>query len=178
MWVTLSPCSSALANSGSSGPPASTRKASEPGAAATRYVLVSQPSLIERSTIMARTVLSRRHGTHPYLLPDRRDRPLGRLLRGARLRGAAPDADPRRGDQRVHGPARRRRPARADLQPRRGLLRTGYGVQPHRVDRGRHRVDLEAARPAGHRAGEAALPGARGRLADRVRPRSGWLPDR
>src|SRR3954447_13662379 len=122
MWVTVRSCSPALAKSASSGPPASTRKASEPGPAATRYVLVSQPSLIERSTIMAMTVPSRRHGTHPYLLSDRRDRPLPRLLWGARLRGAAPDADPRRGDQRLHGPARRRRPARADLQPRRELL--------------------------------------------------------
>src|SRR6476661_10999612 len=106
MWVTFSLCSSTFAYSGSSGPPASTRKASEPGPAATRYVLVSQPSLMERSTIMAMTVLSRRHGTHPYLLPDRRHRPLSGLLRSPGIRGAAAHADPRRGHQRLHGSAR------------------------------------------------------------------------
>ena len=38
--------------------------------------------------------------------------------------------------------------------------------------------DAGAARRAGHRAREAAVPRARGRVADRVRPRSRWLPDR
>ena len=38
--------------------------------------------------------------------------------------------------------------------------------------------DARAARRAGHRAREAAVSGARGRVADRVRPRSGRLPDR
>ena len=37
---------------------------------------------------------------------------------------------------------------------------------------------LERLARAGHRAREAAVPGARGRVADRVRPRSGRLPDR
>ena len=37
---------------------------------------------------------------------------------------------------------------------------------------------LERLGRAGHRAREAAVPGARGRVADRVRPRSGRLPDR
>ena len=54
----------------------------------------------------------------PHLLPRPRPRALGRLLREARLRGGRPDADRRRGDQLLHGPARRRRPARADPQPR------------------------------------------------------------
>src|SRR3954454_9229834 len=178
MWVTLHPCSSALAKMRSIGPPASTTKASRFGPAATRYVLESQESVMARSTIMVGTVPSRRHGTHPYLLPDRGHRPLHGLLRSAGLRGAPPDADPRRGHQRLHGPARRRRPARADLQPRRRLLRARHGLQPHRAHRRRHRGHADAARRAGHRAREAALPGARGRLADRLRARSGRLPDR
>src|SRR6478736_1151296 len=49
------------------------------------------------------------HGTHPHLLPHRRHRPLRRVLRGTGLRGAPAHADPRRGDQRLHGPPRRRR---------------------------------------------------------------------
>ncbi len=89
-----------------------------------------------------------RHGAHPHLLPDRRHRPLRRLLRGARLRGAPPDADPRRGDQRLHGPARRRRPARADLQPRRRLLRARHRLQPHRADRRRPRRHAREPRRA------------------------------
>ncbi len=62
------------------------------------------------------------HEPDPHLLPDHRHRPLGRVLQRARLQRERPDADPRRGDQRVHGTARRRprAAARADLQLRRG----------------------------------------------------------
>src|SRR5215216_4043642 len=48
---------SALSSSGRTGPPASTRKPSPPGPAATRYVFDSQSGCIERSTIMRRTLM-------------------------------------------------------------------------------------------------------------------------
>src|SRR4051812_37202928 len=131
---------------------------------------------MERSRIMGGTL--RGHGADPHLLPHRRDRPLRRLLRGARLRGATADADPRRGDQRVHGPPRRRRPPRAHLQPRRRPLRARDGLQPHRADRRRPRRHARAARRPRDRAREAALPRAGGRLADLLRARPRRLPDR
>src|SRR3954454_20936645 len=56
MCVTSRSCSSALAMRGSTGPPASTKKASLPGPAARRYVFDSQPSLMERSRIMDGTL--------------------------------------------------------------------------------------------------------------------------
>src|SRR4051812_38773705 len=56
MCVTRRSCSPALAISGSTGPPASTTKASVPGPAATRYVFESQPSLMDRSRIMDGTL--------------------------------------------------------------------------------------------------------------------------
>src|SRR5918992_3846778 len=52
MCVTSRSCESAAATSGAIGPPASTRNASPPKAAATRYVFDSHCGLIERSTIM------------------------------------------------------------------------------------------------------------------------------
>ncbi|CAA9460994.1 MAG: Lactoylglutathione lyase, partial [uncultured Solirubrobacteraceae bacterium] len=115
---------------------------------------------------------------HPHLLPDRRHRPVGRLLRDAGLRGAPPDAHPRRGDQRLHGPPRRRRPAGADVQLRRRLLRPGHGLQPHRPHRRGPRRHPRAARRRGHRPGEASLPGTRGRLPPVLRARPGRLPGR
>ncbi|CAA9495314.1 MAG: Lactoylglutathione lyase, partial [uncultured Solirubrobacteraceae bacterium] len=115
---------------------------------------------------------------HPHLLPDRRHRPVGRLLRDAGLRGAPPPAHPRRGDQRLHGPARRRRPPRADLQLRRRLLRPRHGLQPHRPDRRRPRRHAGATRGQGDRPGEAAVSRTRGRLPPVLRARSGRLPDR
>ena len=88
----------------------------------------------------------RTHGAHPHLLPDHRHRPLGGLLHRARLRGAPADADPRGGDQRLHGPARRRRPAGADLQLRRRLLRARHRLRPHRAHGRRHGRDARGAR--------------------------------
>ena len=70
----------------------------------------------------------------------------------------------------------RRRPPRADLQPRRRLLRARHRLQPHRDDRRGPRRHARAARRPGHRAREAAVPGARGRLADLLRARPGRLP--
>ena len=46
------------------------------------------------------------HGADPHLLPHHRPGPLGRLLRGARVRGAPAAAHSRGGDQHLHGPAR------------------------------------------------------------------------
>ena len=63
----------------------------------------------------------------------------------------------------------RRRPPRADLQPRRRLLRARHRLQPHRDHRLGPRRDAGQARRAGHRAREAALHRARGRLADLLR---------
>ena len=80
----------------------------------------------------------------------------------------------RRRDQRLHGPARRRRPARADLQPRRRrAVRDRHRLRPHRDHRRRPRRNARAPRRAGHRAREAALHRARGRLAPLLRPRPG-----
>ena len=72
----------------------------------------------------------------------------------------------------------RRRPARADVQPRRRLLRAGHGLQPHRADGRRPRRHARRARRQGHRAREAAVPGARGREPDLLRARSRRLPHR
>ena len=57
---------------------------------------------------------------------------LGQVLRGARLRGDAAGADPRRGRQRVHGPPRRRVEPRLELTYNFGVtepyeIGTGYG---------------------------------------------------
>jgi hypothetical protein len=112
---------------------------------------------------------------HPHLLPDRRHRPLGRLLRGARLRGA-PRMPIR--DEAINvfmGLPGRRRPARADLQLRRRLVRARHGLQPHRADR----RDLDGtlarlARRASTR--EAAVPvreGGRGSASCATRRLSG-----
>src|SRR5689334_8812439 len=127
---------------------------------------------------MPGTLHSRGHGAHPHLLPDRRDRPVRRLLRGARLRGAPAHAHPRRGDQRLHGPARRRRSPGADLQPRRRLLRARHRLQPHCGHGLGPRRHALGARRAGHPAGEAALPRARRRQPDLLRTRPGRLPHR
>src|SRR5215211_2214 len=51
------PFASACSSSGRTGPPASTRKPSLSGAAATRYVFDSQSGCIERSTIMGGTLV-------------------------------------------------------------------------------------------------------------------------
>ena len=118
------------------------------------------------------------HGADPHLLPDHRHRPLRGVLRGARIRGARPAADRRRGGQRLHGPARRRRPARADLQLRRRLVRDRHGLRPHRGHGRRSRRDSRAPRRPGHRARAAAVLGPRGRLATVLRPRSGRVQDR
>ena len=83
-----------------------------------------------------RRVNSRHGELSPHLLPHRRHRPLRLLLREARLRGAGADEHRRRGRQRLHGPAGRGPRARADLQPRRRLVRARHRLQPHR-DRGR-----------------------------------------
>ncbi|CAA9499719.1 MAG: Lactoylglutathione lyase, partial [uncultured Solirubrobacteraceae bacterium] len=115
---------------------------------------------------------------HPHVLPHRGHRPVRGLLRGPRLRGAAPDADPRRGDQRVHGPAGRRAAARADLQPRRRRVRARHGLQPHRHHGGRPGRGAARARRPGDRAREAAVHGPGGRLAAVLRPRSRRLPHR
>ena len=72
----------------------------------------------------------------------------------------------------------RRRPSRADLQPRRRLVRARHRLQPHRADRRRPRRDARAAGREGHRAGEAAVPRPRGRLPHLLRPRPGRLPHR
>src|SRR5215208_2364066 len=53
-------CSAACSSSGFTGPPASTRKPSVPGPAATRYVFDSQSGCIERATIMAGTLVRSR----------------------------------------------------------------------------------------------------------------------
>ena len=55
--VTVIPSASACSSSGRTGPPASTRKPSPPGPAATRYVFDSQSGCIERSTIMRGTLV-------------------------------------------------------------------------------------------------------------------------
>ena len=69
----------------------------------------------------------------PHLLPGPRPGGIGRLLREARLRGHPPDADPRRGDEHLHGASRRRAAARADPQPRRRrALRPRHRLRPHR----------------------------------------------
>ena len=57
-------------------------------------------------------------------------------------------------------------------------LRARHGVRPHRARRRRSRRHARAARRAGHRAREAAVPGARGRLAALLRARPGRLPHR
>ena len=117
----------------------------------------------------------------PHLLPDRRHRALGRLLREARLRRGAADADRRRGDQRLHGPARRRA-AVLELTYNHGVgdydHGTGYGHIALRVER--PRPDPRRPRRGGHRAREAALPPRRPhhRLPDLLRPRPRRLPDR
>ena len=54
----------------------------------------------------------------------------------------------------------------------------GTGLRPHRDHRRRSRRDARAARRPGHRAREAALHRARGRLAPVLRARPGRLPDR
>src|SRR5829696_946011 len=131
-----------------------------------------------RSMIMGLDSSLRRHGAHSHLLPHRRHRSLGRVLRGAGLRGAPARADPRGGDQRLHGRSRRRRPPRVDAQLRRGLLRARHGLQPHRGDGRRPRRDAGRPGREGHRARETAVPGTRGRVADLLRPRSRRLPDR
>ena len=79
-----------------------------------------------------------RHEARPHLHPRPRPRRVGPLLRGARLR--APRQAPVRDRlQRLHGPAGRRRHARADRQPRpRGAVRHRRGLQPHGHDGRRH----------------------------------------
>src|ERR687896_187510 len=52
MCVTSRSCESAAASSGAIGPPASTRNASPPGPAATRYVFDSHCGFFDCSTIM------------------------------------------------------------------------------------------------------------------------------
>ena len=121
---------SAASKSGSIGPPASTRNPGPPVVDADEVGVRQEASRHgsfdehaqrtgRRHVVLAPSGYAQPCRAHPHLLPHRRHRPLRRLLRGARLRGAQAQADPRRGDQRLHGPARRRRPARADLQPRR-----------------------------------------------------------
>jgi DNA invertase Pin-like site-specific DNA recombinase len=74
------------------------------------------------------------HGSNPHLLPNHRHRPFSRLLRGSGLPGGWPVADQRRGRERLHEPARRRRHASpgADVQLRRRLLRAGHRLRAHR----------------------------------------------
>ena len=116
----------------------------------------------------------------PHLRPRARRGEVRRLLRGARLR-AARQAAVRDRLQRLHGPPRRRRHARADGQHRpRGAVRPRRRLQPHRAHGRRPR---RAARGAGEdrrRAREAAVrPGrARGGRADLLRPGPGRLPHR
>ena len=76
------------------------------------------------------------------------------------------------------GAAWRRRATRAHFQPRRRLLRARHGLQPHRDHHRRPRRHARRDSPRGHRARETAVPRARGRVADRLRPRPGRLPDR
>ena len=70
--------------------------------------------------------------------------------------------------------------ARADLQPRRRLLRPRHGLQPHRPRRRRPRRHALGARRRRDRAREAALPSRRPHRGppDRLRPRPGRLPGR
>ena len=87
----------------------------------------------------------------PHLLPDHRHRPLGRVLQGAGLRRDRPHPDPRRGDQRVHGPARRRARAAAgaDLQRRpQRAVRDRHRVRPHRDHHRRPRRHPGSAWPS------------------------------
>src|SRR2546421_5299551 len=120
------------------------------------------------------------HGAHPHLLSHHGHRPLGRLLRGARLPGGRTDPDPRRGGQRVHEPAGRRRRAapRADLQLRRRQLRPRVGLRPHRDHRGRPRSHPREPGRAGDRAREAAIHRPRRRQPAVLRARPGRLPGR
>src|SRR5580692_4965774 len=57
------------------------------------------------------------HAPHSHLLPHRRHRPLGDLLRSARLPGGRAHPDQRRGRQHLHEPARRRRHAAPGADP-------------------------------------------------------------
>jgi DNA invertase Pin-like site-specific DNA recombinase len=57
------------------------------------------------------------HGADPYLLPHHPHRQVGEVLRSARLPGGRPPADQRRGRQRLHEPARRRRHAAPGADP-------------------------------------------------------------
>ena len=70
--------------------------------------------------------------------------------------------------------------ARLELTYNHGVdsLRARHRLQPHRGHRRRPRRQARRARRAGHRAREAAVPGARGRLADLLRARPGRLPGR
>src|SRR4051812_25186235 len=115
----------------------------------------------------------------PHLLPHRRHRSLGRLLREARLRGARPAPDSRRGDQRLHGASGRRRAARADLEQGPGrAVRSRHRLRPHRRHRRRPRRHACEARREGDRARAAAVHGEGRRQPDLLRPRSRRLPDR
>src|SRR5437868_7803262 len=145
----------------------------------------SRPEELTRPTVSDPIAATRggvgcAHGAHPHLLPHHRHRPLGRVLRGARLPGGRPDPDPRRGGQRVHEPARRRRHAapRADLQLRRRQLRPRVWLRTHRDHRGRPRSDPREPGRAGHRAREAAVHRPRRRQPAVLRARPGRLPGR
>ena len=84
----------------------------------------------------------------PHLRPRARPGQVGRVLRGARLR-AARQAPVRDRVQHLHGPAGRRRHARADGQHRpRGAVRPRRRLQPHRAHGRRPR---RAAGRAGRR---------------------------
>ena len=91
----------------------------------------------------------------PYLLSHRRHRPLGRLRPGPWLRGALPHADPRRGDQRLHGPARRWRPAE---------LTYNFGVDSYELGTGYNHVAITAptsTRPSTRRTSRESSPRSR-----------------
>ena len=72
----------------------------------------------------------------------------------------------------------RRRAARADLQPRRRLLRARHRLQPHRGHHRRPRRQAGQPQGTGHRAREAPVHGRRGRLSDLLRARPRRVPYR
>ena len=114
----------------------------------------------------------------PHLLPHRRHRPLGRVLRGARLRGASAAC---------RSATRRSTSSWACPATATGLeLTYNHGVDEYELGTGYNHIAITVptwtgrsrARRAGHRAREAAVLGARGRLAALLRPRPRRLPDR
>src|SRR4051794_1804491 len=140
-------------------------------------VLYQLSYLAARAGMLAALTCRTSERADPHLLPDFGDRQVRLLLREARLRGAGSDADPRRGDQRLHGPSGRRRAARADLEQGPGrAVRDRHRLRPHRAHGGRPRPGAREPETGRDRAGEAALHGPGRRQPDLLRARPGRLP--